>query len=228
MPQDKPDLILFGCDGVLVDSESLLARIREKVLAAAGIELSAEALSMRFAGHSFQEMLLTLERESDRPLQASMIDEAERLVDERLRRVQATDGARQAVAALPRRAIASNAPRRRLQLMLQASGLSPLFGQSIFSFEDVENGRPKPAPDVLLHAAASLNADPARCFVIEDTAHGIQAAISAGMRPIGYTGASHSFTGHADLLTEAGAETVIHRWNMLMPILAALGEWRDA
>lgn len=229
MPNEIPDLILFGCDGVLVDSEPVLARASEKLLAAAGIELSAIEIAERFAGRSFKDMLFALERESGTPVQASMIDRAESYINDRLRtEARATEGAKRIAAAIPRRAIASNASRQRLAIMLEASGLAPLFEGSAFSVDDTQNGRAKPAPDVLLLAAERMKANPAHSFVIEDTADGVQAAIAAGMRAIGYTGASHSIAGHADLLTEAGAETVINRWSALAPVLAALSQWRDA
>jgi HAD superfamily hydrolase (TIGR01509 family) len=226
--RDGSDLVVFGCDGVLVDSEAILARVSETILAGAGIEMHAEEIAARFAGLPFRELLLAAERESGRPVTASMIERADRLAGERLRSVRATDGALRAAAALPRRAIASNASRQRLATMLKAAGLEELFSGRAWSVEDTEGGRPKPSPDVFLHAAERMRADPERCFVIEDTAHGIRAAVAAGMRPIGYTGGSHSFPGHADVLTEAGAETVIRGWNSLEPVLAALAGWREA
>ena len=71
----------------------------------------------------------------------------------------------------------------------------------------------------------TLGADPARTFVVEDSVHGIAGAAAAGMRVIGFTGASHSYPGHADALTEAGAETVIRRWADFPGVVAALSEW---
>ena len=70
-----------------------------------------------------------------------------------------------------------------------------------------------------------MSADPANTFVIEDSVHGIAGAKAAGMRVIGFTGAAHSYPGHADALTEAGAETVIRRWAEFRGVLAALSEW---
>jgi beta-phosphoglucomutase-like phosphatase (HAD superfamily) len=103
----------------------------------------------------------------------------------------------------------------------------PLFEGRIFSALDTPSGKTKPAPDVFLQAAKTLGADPARTFVIEDSVHGIKGACAAGMRVIGFTGASHSYPGHADALTEAGAETVIRRWAELKSVLSALSEWSE-
>ena len=70
-----------------------------------------------------------------------------------------------------------------------------------------------------------MRANPANTFVIEDSIHGVTGARAAGMRVIGFTGASHSYPGHADALTEAGAETVIRRWSDFHGVIAALSEW---
>jgi beta-phosphoglucomutase-like phosphatase (HAD superfamily) len=109
--------------------------------------------------------------------------------------------------------------------MLDKTRLLPYFAGRIFSSLETPTGKPKPAPDVFLHAAKALGADPANTFVIEDSVHGIAGAKAAGMRVIGFTGASHSYPGHADMLTEAGAETVIRRWSDFGGVVAALSEW---
>ena len=224
---NSPDLVIFGCDGVLVDSERTIARVRSEILASAGIELGAELLMERFAGVPFRDVLLTLERENGTPLQASLIEKVERRTDERLRReATATEGARRAVAAFPRRCICSNAPRGRVDAVLERTGLAALFSGAVFTADEIAGGRPKPAPDLFLHAARTMAAAAEESFVIEDSAAGVGAGLAAGMRVIGFTGATHSFPGHADVLTEAGAETVISRWNVLPQVVAALGDWR--
>jgi HAD superfamily hydrolase (TIGR01509 family) len=156
-----------------------------------------------------------------------MIDEAEELIDRRLKReVRAIEGVHQAVAAVTvPRCVCSNSRTERIELMLEKTRLLPLFAGRIFSALETPTGKPKPAPDVFLHAAETLGADPANTFVIEDSVHGVQGARAAGMRVIGFTGAAHSYPGHADMLTEAGTETVIHRWADLNGVLAALSEW---
>jgi beta-phosphoglucomutase-like phosphatase (HAD superfamily) len=111
--------------------------------------------------------------------------------------------------------------------MLTKVGLKPLFGDNIFSALETPTAKPKPAPDVFLHAAEKFGADPKRTFVIEDSVHGIHGARGAGMRVIGFTGGSHSYPGHADVLTEAGAETTIRRWAELRSLLDALAVWSE-
>jgi beta-phosphoglucomutase-like phosphatase (HAD superfamily) len=113
-------------------------------------------------------------------------------------------------------------------MTLAVTGLDRFFVDRVFSSLSVPDGKPKPAPDVFLYAAGQMKANPANTFVIEDSVHGIHGAKAAGMRVIGFTGGAHSYPGHADVLTEAGAETVINRWRDLAPVLDALSEWADA
>ena len=225
MPQ--PDLVIFDCDGVLADSEIIAARVEADLLKAAGVEITPEALAQTYSGLTFKDILLRIEQEAQMPLQASLIGEAERLVDARLaREVRATEGALQAVLSVAgRRCVCSNSGTARLDAVLSRIGLKPLFQGAVFSAADIPSGRPKPAPDVFLHAAQTMGAQPGRTFVVEDSVHGIAGAAAAGMRVIGFTGASHSHPGHADLLTEAGAETVIRRWADFPAVVAALSEW---
>lgn len=226
----RTDLIIFDCDGVLVDSEIIAARIEADLITQAGFDISPEEISEAYAGLTFKDILLRIEEKSRIPFQASLIDQAEALVDRRLAdEVRAIDGAREAVASVNGpRCICSNSRSERIDLMLTRVGLKPYFEGRIFSALETPSRKPKPAPDVFLFAAQSLDADPARSFVIEDSVHGVAGAKAAGMRVIGFTGASHSYPGHADALTDAGAETVIRRWAELKPVLAALEEWSDA
>jgi len=227
MPQ--PDLVIFDCDGVLVDSEIVAARIEAELLTSAGFEISAEELSETYAGLTFKDIMMRVEEKSQIPFQASLIDRAEAMVDRKLRSdVRAIDGVREAVAAVTApRAVCSNSRTERVEFMLEKVGLLPFFAGRIFSGLDIPSKKPKPAPDVFLYAAEKLGANPKNTFVIEDSVHGIAGARAAGMRVIGFTGASHSYPGHADVLTEAGAETVIRRWAELNSTLAALSEWSE-
>ncbi len=225
-----PELVIFDCDGVLVDSEIVAARVEAELLSKAGFEISPEELAATYSGLTWRDILLRIEREAGLVLSASMIGEAERLVDERLAaEVKAIAGAREAAIAVgPERCICSNSTAARLQMTLTKTGLLPLFEGRIYSSLDTPSGRPKPAPDVYLHAAKQHGADPAKTFVIEDSVHGVAGAKAAGMRVIGFTGASHTHPGHADMLIEAGAETVIARHADLRQMVDALAGWSDA
>ncbi|NMG38902.1 HAD-IA family hydrolase [Chelativorans sp. ZYF759] len=225
----SPELVIFDCDGVLVDSEIIAARAEAEILAKAGFEITAEDLARDYAGLTFKDILLRIEAEQGLVVQASLIAQAEKLVDQKLaREVRAIEGAAEAAASIRSpKCVCSNSSGERLRLTLGRTGLLPLFADAIYSAVETPSRLPKPHPDVFLHAAAAMNADPKRSFVIEDSIHGVAGATAAGMRVIGFTGASHSQPGHADALTEAGAETVIHRLADLQSVLAALSDWSE-
>lgn len=226
---NQPDLVIFDCDGVLVDSEIIAARIEAELLTQAGFEITAEEIAESYAGLTFKDILLKIEEKAAIPLQATLIDQAEDLVDRRLKTdVRAIEGVHEAVAAVTvPRCICSNSRTERIEVMLERTRVLPLFKGRIFSALETPSGKPKPSPDVFLHAANTYGANPANTFVIEDSVHGIAGAVSAGMRVIGFTGGAHSYPGHADMLTEAGAETVIRRWADLRGVLDALSQWSE-
>lgn len=226
----QPDLVIFDCDGVLVDSEILAARVDTELLAEAGIDIPVEEFVERYAGLTFTETVLKIEEEYKVPLQASIIDRSAVILDRRLStEVQAIEGAHAAVTGVKGpKCVCSNSAPKRLEGMLGRTGLLPLFNGNVFSSRALPSHRPKPAPDIFLYAAEKMGADPARTFAIEDSVHGLTGAKNAGMRVIGFTGGAHSWPGHADALTEAGAETVIRRWADLHPVLEALSEWSEA
>lgn len=223
------DLVIFDCDGVLVDSEIIAARVEAELLTEAGYPIEPEDLARLYAGLTFRDILLRIEQTSQQLFQASLIGEAEKLVDRRLRaEVRAIEGAYEAVASVTgKRCVCSNSSAARLEAMLERTRLLPFFDGTLFSSLDTPSQKPKPAPDVFLHAAEVMKADPKATFVIEDSVHGIAGAKAAGMRVIGFTGGSHTHPGHADLLTEAGAETVIRRWADFNAVLAALSAWSE-
>lgn len=223
------ELVIFDCDGVLVDSEIVAARVEADLLTAAGYPIEAEDLARLYAGLTFRDIMLRIEQESRQLFQASLIDEAERLVDERLRtEVKAIEGAHEAIDSVTvKRCICSNSSTERLDAMLMKTRLKRFFEGRVFSSLDTPSRKPKPAPDVFLFAAEKMDADPKKTFVVEDSVHGVAGACAAGMRVIGFTGASHSHPGHADMLTEAGAETVIRRWADFRPVVKALSEWSE-
>lgn len=225
----QPELVIFDCDGVLVDSEIIAARVEADLITQAGFEISAEELAESYAGLTFKDILLKIEERADMPFQASLIDQAEAMVDRRLAAdVRAIAGAHEAVASVSTlRCICSNSRIERLNAMLTRTGLQRFFDGLVFSSLDTTTRKPKPAPDVFLFAAEKMRAKPSRTFVIEDSVHGIQAAKAAGMRVIGFTGAAHTYAGHADALTDAGAETVINRWSDFKPTLDALSLWSE-
>ncbi|EUC01254.1 HAD-superfamily hydrolase, subfamily IA, variant 3 [Rhizobium sp. CF080] len=224
------DLIIFDCDGVLVDSEIIAAQVESRLLTEAGYPISIEEMGERFAGMTWKNILLAVEKESNIPLSASLIDKSETLLDARLARdVKIIDGVKFALARLTtQRCICSNSSTHRLDMMLEKVGLKPYFAPHIYSAKDLGPDRVKPKPDIFLHAAEQFKVAPEKCLVIEDSTHGVHGARAAGMRVVGFTGASHTYPSHADRLTDAGAETVISRMMDLPAVIAALGEWAGA
>jgi HAD superfamily hydrolase (TIGR01509 family) len=224
------DLIIFDCDGVLVDSEIIAAQVESRLLTEAGYPISVEEMGERFAGMTWKNILLAVEKEADIPLSASLLDKSETLLDARLARdVKIIDGVKFALARLTtQRCICSNSSTHRLDVMLEKVGLKPYFAPHIYSAKDLGPDRVKPKPDIFLHAAEQFKVAPEKCLVIEDSTHGVHGAKAAGMRVVGFTGASHTYPSHADRLTDAGAETVISRMMDLPAVIAALGEWAGA
>jgi HAD superfamily hydrolase (TIGR01509 family) len=221
------DLIIFDCDGVLVDSEIIAAEVESTLLTEAGYPISAEEMGERFAGMTWHNILLQVEREASIPLSATLLDKSEKLLDERLaNEVKAIPGVEFALARLDMpRCICSNSSSARLDMMLGKVGLKKLFEPHIYSAKDLGPDRVKPKPDIFLHGAAQFDMPPSLVVVVEDSVHGVHAARAAGMRVIGFTGASHTYPSHADRLTDAGAETVISRMTDLPGVVAALAEW---
>lgn len=225
----KPQLVIFDCDGVLVDSEILAAKIEAKLLTDAGYEISQEEMGERYAGMTWKQILLDVEKTAGIPLSASLIDKSERLVDLALaNELVMIEGADRAVKRikLPK-CICSNSGSERLKISLTRTNLLQFFEPHVFAANEVGTKLGKPDPNVFLYGAAQFNVDPARTIVIEDSLPGVRAARAAGMRVIGFTGGSHTYIGHGERLTEAGAETVINRHALLPQMIEAMGEWHD-
>ncbi len=225
----EPDLVIFDFDGVIVDSEIIAAAVEAELLAGAGVDITAADITARYSGLTFKDILLAVEREHGVPLSASLLDQCHGEVDRRLKAsVRAIEGAERAVLTFgDRTCVASNSNPSRIAMMLKTAGLAHLFGERIFSAFDSADLRPKPAPDVFLRAATLMGSDPARAVVIEDSVHGVTAARAAGMRVVGFTGGAHTWLGHADMLTEAGAETVVRRHADIPATITALLAWTE-
>jgi HAD superfamily hydrolase (TIGR01509 family) len=224
------DLIIFDCDGVLVDSEIIAAQVESRLLTEAGYPISVEEMGERFSGMTWKNILLAIEQEASIPLSATLIDKSEKLLDERLARdVKIIEGVRFALSKLTTQTcICSNSSRQRLDMMLTKVGLKPYFDPHIYSAKDLGPDRVKPKPDIFLHGVKQFGVSASRTVVIEDSVHGVHGAVAAGCRVIGFTGASHTYPSHADRLTDAGAETVIARMSDLPATIEALAEWGGA
>jgi HAD superfamily hydrolase (TIGR01509 family) len=181
-------LVIFDCDGVLVDSEPLALRVDARMCAELGWPLSVDEIAARFVGRTHDYMMGELAAHIGHPVpaetEARFAAEYRALLTEELRPV---DGI---VAALDRidlrTCVASSGSHDKMRFTLGLTGLYERFEGRIFSASEVAHG--KPAPDLFLHAARSLGVEPADCAVVEDSQFGVEAARAAGMAAFGYTG----------------------------------------
>ena len=213
------DLVIFDCDGVLIDSELLSARADREVLAEYGIELSIEEILDRYTGISFAGAVADLEARHGR-LPPDFADRRRRhlwpLFDRELRAIPGVTAVIDALTC--KMCVASSGRPDRLRHALSLVGLYDRFHPNIFSAVAVARG--KPAPDLFLYASERRGVTPARCVVIEDSLPGVSAAIAAGMTVIGFVGASHCRPSDAGRLAAHGAVAVIDDMAQLPPILA--------
>ena len=213
------DLVIFDCDGVLIDSELLSIRADQECLAECGIELSTEEILERYTGISFAGMVSDLEARHG-PLPADFFDRHRRrlwpLMESELRAIPGVTAVLDALTC--QACVASSGRPDRLRHALSLVGLYDRFHPHIFSAVEVARG--KPAPDLFLHAAQRMGVSPARCAVIEDSLPGVTAAVAAEMTTIGFVGASHCRPGDAARLVAHGAVAVIDDMAQLLPMLA--------
>lgn len=220
-------LVIFDCDGVLVDSEIIAAKVDAALLTEAGYEISAEEVGERFAGLNWDRIVEIVEQDLGRAIPDAIVNRAETELDVRLAaEARAIEGAHDVLDLFDHaRCICSNSSGARLKITLEKTGLYDRFRPYVFSAREVRQGLGKPSPDVFLHAAETLDFHNSDAIVVEDSATGVQGAIAAGMRVIGFTGGSHTWPGHAEALMDAGATTVIRRLRDLPQTIEALAEW---
>lgn len=227
MADSEPFLLAFDCDGVLVDSEIIAAEVDAALLNEAGYEISVEDVTHRFAGMTGKMIFETVAGELGHALPADIAERAHVEIDRRLaEELKPVPGARELLQAVKGpRCTCSNSAMDRLSISLKKADLYDLLAPNIFSAVEVGDKQPKPSPNVYLHAARQFGIAPRRMLVLEDSRFGVAAAKAAGARVIGFTGARHTWPAHADVLTEAGAETVIKRLADLPRVAEALMAW---
>ena len=207
----RPHLIIFDCDGVLVDSEVLSCRCLCDALAGCGIEVGLEETLDLFLGRSLDAVLEHYQG-LGRPIPRQFPAELMAKVQETFRSALCPiDGIGPVLEDLKiPHCVASSSTLDRVSLSLSLTGLARHFGDRLFTAQMVDRG--KPAPDLFLYAARRMQADPARTLVIEDSVSGVRAAKAADMTVWGFVGGSHyqSRDGRA-LLYNAGADRVFER-----------------
>ncbi|PXX43042.1 HAD family hydrolase [Undibacterium pigrum] len=208
-------LIIFDCDGVLVDSERITNTVFVKMLNELGLPLKLEDMFEQFVGHSMEQCMSKI---------TAMLGQeppAEFLADYRLRTKAALENELVVVVGIPEvlaqltlpYCVASSGDHEKMRTTLGVTGLWSKFEGRIFSVTDVN--APKPAPDVFLHAAATMGFAPADCVVVEDTPTGVRAALAAGMTVLAYAALTP-----AQRLRDAGAHIIFGDMLELPALLA--------
>ena len=216
------DLVIFDCDGVLVDSEVISCRAHAATLTRHGYPITADQVLDRFLGVSDREARLTIEAELGR----SLPDDFEVQVKQATLQHYADDlrpvpyiGEAIAAISLPK-CVASSGTPAKIRHGLTCAGLYDVLAPHIFSAGQVKRG--KPAPDLFLFAAEQMKASPARCIVIEDSIPGVTGAVAAGMTVLGFHGGSHCRPGYADTLRAAGANVTFDDMRALPGLIVGL------
>lgn len=220
MRKKKFELLIFDCDGVLVDSEIITNRVFASMLNELGLSVSLEDMFERFVGLSMPQCLEIITRLLGRPVPDGFVEDYYTRSRAALRQgLKAVPDIEMVLASvdLPF-CVASSGSHEKMQTTLGITGLLPHFEGRLYSVTEV--ARSKPFPDVFLHAARLQGAEPAACAVIEDTATGVRAGVAAGMTVFGYCALTPK-----QRLVEAGAHYTFDRMRELPALISrtALG-----
>ena len=220
------DAMIFDCDGVLVDSEIIAHAVEMEVLAGIGLHYDPDDFQTRFMGTSDAAFFAALDADGRERLGRPILEEIQGPIKSRLRaaiaeRLTEVPGAAAAIARVTGpKAVASSSSLHGLEVKLRKTGLWDFFAPHVYSADHVAHG--KPAPDLFLHAAKMLRAEPARVLVIEDTVNGVAAALAAGMQVWGFLGGSHMNAVARQRLEAAGAHRIVNDWREASALLSAL------
>lgn len=220
MPKHPIDLVIFDCDGVLIDSEVLSTRVTLQTLAALGYQISEQEALRRFVGRSYRSTRADVEADWGQSLPTSFeIDLEQMTLTAMAADLQPIPRIATALSKLgQRRCVASSSSIAWIRQGLTSTGLIQYLEPHLFSASMVENG--KPAPDIFLHAARQMGVSPDHSVVVEDSVPGVQAGVAAGMTVIAFTGGSHVVDpAHGEKLQAVGASLVIEDMAVLPDIL---------
>ncbi len=217
------DLVIFDCDGVLVDSEALACVVHADALTQFGYAITADQVHDRFLGRSAKEARFEVETELGRALSddytVHLKSEIDRVFGEQL---QPLPRLKDMLPHLTQKiCVASSGTPTRIRSSLTTTGLIAHFAPNMFSAADVARG--KPAPDLFLHAATQMGVEPRRCVVIEDSIAGVNAGLAAGMTVLGFAGGSHCRPGHGQTLLALGAHAVFDDMSQLPELIEKYG-----
>jgi len=216
----RRNLVIFDCDGVLVDSEFLCNRCEFEALKGVGCTFGRAEYGELAAGRKSHQIDALLRERFGLELPASFWEETARRLEHLLStELEAVAGVAAAVQALGLDScVASSSSTARLRLELGVTGLLPLFDGRVYSAEAVPH--PKPAPDVYLYAARAMGRTPDQCLVVEDSLVGVQAALAAGMRVLAFAGGRHITPATRERLEASGAHGSFDRMAELPGLVA--------
>ncbi len=214
----RPVLIIFDCDGVLVDSERACNQVMADLLAEHGLRLTLEETIERFIGRSVAQCIAIitelLGKAPPGDFQSRLSQRTRAALEAELTAVPGVDEMLSTLAEPY--CVASNGNRAKMTFTLGHTGLLERFAGRMFCADDV--AAPKPAPDLFLHAARRFDADPSRCIVVEDTPTGVAAARAAGMTALGFAALTP-----VSRLRDAGAHATFSQMRELQGLLTAGG-----
>ncbi len=218
-------MVIFDCNGVLVDSEPLATAIVSQEFMRAGFPLTPDIVARYFTGRRPADMFAEVEMAAGRKLPPDFASTVASATLHRFRvELRATKHAAYALSWLRGpKCVASSSSFDRIRVSLESTDLIRFFEPNLFSASDVRNG--KPAPDLFLHAAGRMHVAPRECIVVEDSAVGVAAGVAAGMTVIGFTGGSHASGQPAAHLRAAGASAVINDLRSLKSTIIDLRGW---
>lgn len=191
MQTKEIDLVIFDCDGVLIDSEIISSKILISQLSDAGVSVDFDYFQRWFLGRSFPKVAESVRHTFDVVLPADFeASYRRRLLEAFSTELKATVGVAEILGNLSRpTCVATSSTPERVRKSLELTGLAHYFGRDVFTASEVKNG--KPAPDLFFHTADKMNVEPEKCLVIEDSLPGMEAGVAAGMLVWRFTGASH-------------------------------------
>ncbi len=212
-------LVIFDCDGTLVDSEVIATKVFTNYWATHGVVYSENEFKETFIGTG-RTAKVVVDNLSKMPSCADK--EGRALLDEAIsKNLEEVRGMSNLLSSLKlEKCVASNSPLKYVKDALHKTGLSSYFGESVFSADQVPN--PKPSPDLFLHAASVCGFNPKDCIVVEDSVSGVMAAMKADMKVIGFSGAGHFIPSLEDRLKELKPTWLCSSTNELQQLLNSL------
>jgi HAD superfamily hydrolase (TIGR01509 family) len=218
-------VVIFDCNGVLVDSEPIVSAVLADAFGRVGVALTADEVMRQFHGRRTKDVFAIVEKATDRRLPVGFRSNVAADILQRLQsELRAVAHVAHALSWLRGpKAVASSSAIDRMQLSLEVTNLLRFFGPRLFSASEVDKG--KPAPDLYLLAADRMKVKPSECIVVEDSAAGVAAAAAAGMMPIGFVGGSHAGGELTRELLDVGARAVIADMRALKSTIIELRGW---